>query len=251
MSKEHMEQVLKRIIYVALALGVVFLVYIVRTYVLDQGTFFTIQAYDIKGAESLSHREVISLSGLKTGETLIDKELRNVEKNIARSPYVKSVSVRLQYPSTVQIFLTEYTPIAFIQTNQLKLVDRYGRVLPIPVEKDLNDLPVIIAKNTIEINDGSVISDTLLYGALDLLYTAQNVSVDLSQIISEINLLGKMPQLRLVQGGAELKIARENVVSQLLTFDFFLKKKISTDFLQRVSYVDLRFKNRVVVKKRG
>ena len=99
--------------------------------------------------------------------------------------------------------------------------------------------------------DGEILNTAHINDALTILSIAQNVSVDLARIISEINCSNKIIEIRLIEGGARLYLNKENLLTQLLTFDFYLQKKHSIDFIRKLSYIDLRFNDRVITKKRG
>ena len=251
LSKEQIENGLKKVLYLVLIAGAGFLFNIVRTYVFESDQFFNIKLFDIKGTKSLTDRDVIILSELVIGDKLISSEIDRAQQNISRSAYVKSVSVRQQLPSTVQIFIEEYVPIAYVRGSSLKLVSKNGRILPRPVELDYQNLPILLLSDSKKLVDGTILDDIIIKEALTILNIAQNVSVDLGRIISEINCSEKTIEIRLVEGGARLYVAKENLLSQLLTFDFYLQKKHSIDFIRKLSYIDLRFNDRVITKKRG
>jgi cell division septal protein FtsQ len=251
LSKEQIENGFKKILYLVLIAGAGFLFNVIRTYVFESDQFFNIKLFDINGTKSLTDRDVISLSELVIGDKLINSEIERAEHNISRSAYIKSVNVRPQLPSTVQIFIEEYIPIAYLRGSSLKLISKNGRILPRPIDLDYQNLPIILLSDTYKLIDGEFAENNLLKDALTILNVSQNVSVDLGRIISEIDCSEKKVNIRLIEGGAKLYVDLENLVSQLLTFDFYLQKKHSIDFIRKLSYIDLRFNDRVITKKRG
>ena len=85
LSKEQIENGLKKALYLVLIAGAGFLFNIVRTYVFESDHFFNIKLFDIKGIKSLTDRDVITLSELVMGDKLISTEIEQAQKYIHES----------------------------------------------------------------------------------------------------------------------------------------------------------------------
>jgi cell division protein FtsQ len=80
----------------------------------------------------------------------LDERLRQIES----LPWVEQATVRRALPNTIEVDITERTPIAFLRDgNQMELIDVHGVILPRPLKGDFH-FPVITGmSSTMPIED--------------------------------------------------------------------------------------------------
>lgn len=241
-----------RIIAIATAVGsAAFILNTLRTYVLNSDQFFYLQQFEIHGTRYLTHRDVVALSGLSLGDQLFESSMSEVETQIRRSPYVKYVRVERRLPSTLLVMIREEEPIAFLNDGILKIISADGRILPRAIDFDYPDVPVIHLTGENAYSEGDFVHETGVRQALEFLRTCRRVSVDLFDLISEIDTTSEALDVRLIQGGAQLRFNQTDLGTQLLNFSYYLDRKNDHSFLRSVEYIDIRFQDRIIVKDRN
>ena len=80
--------------------------------------FFTVSKINVYGAGKLSAEEIIELSGIEYGDSLILINKPKIEKNIVgKNIYIEGVSVRRLFPDTVELTVTDKTVAAAFDAN--------------------------------------------------------------------------------------------------------------------------------------
>jgi cell division protein FtsQ len=84
----------------------------------------------VKGAPVLARAEVIAVAGLKDSPPLIDLDAAVIAARVERLPWVAKAAVRISWPSSVSIRLTERTPVADVKDgSRYAVCDPTGRVI--------------------------------------------------------------------------------------------------------------------------
>lgn len=86
---------------------------------------------------------VIVLSGIRKTDKLFTVNLERIQQNILAFPWVRAVSVRREFPATIQIHVTERKPLAQLLAGGRYLIDENGVVFKKWEPGDPSDLPVI------------------------------------------------------------------------------------------------------------
>ena len=80
--------------------------------------FFTVSEIKVYGAGKLSAEEIIELSGIECGDSLVLINRKKIEKNLTEnSAYIEGVSVRRLFPDTVELVVSDKTVFAAFETN--------------------------------------------------------------------------------------------------------------------------------------
>ena len=93
--------------------------------------FFKVETTPVIGSVRYSPEEVLEASGIQVGDNLFLMNKFNAAESItAKLPYVESVQIRRQIPSTLQIYVTECTaPAAVKQGNTVWLISGAGKIV--------------------------------------------------------------------------------------------------------------------------
>lgn len=93
--------------------------------------FFRVNEIDAEGGVRYTKEEIIAASGIKTGENLVLLNKNKIAREILGTlPYVDEVAIRRQLPDTVELSVSECTPVASIQSEgDWWLMDVNGKLL--------------------------------------------------------------------------------------------------------------------------
>ena len=91
---------------------------------------FRLHHLTVSGNSHESEAVIANTAGLSGSPALIDVSAGSIEHQLAQLPWVKTVSVSVQWPSTVKLRITERAPAASVDTaSGWLVVDGTGRVL--------------------------------------------------------------------------------------------------------------------------
>ncbi len=172
--------------------------------------------------------------------------LRKIETLIDRHPYVFESTASFNRPSELEIEVTERKPVAYFITRggNLKIIDKLGQLLSF---RKINDgfLPVISGQHLSKSKVKPAIDN-----ALKLINSLKGVSPKfLYNIVSEI-IIGQNGSIALKLNDSKGKFiigSVNNIENKLYKLEIFLKKRFYKGVAQNFNYVDLRWKNQVVV----
>ncbi len=93
--------------------------------------FFRVATIEVTGAEKYSVDQILSVSGIKTGDNLFFIDIKKVERTIRSNlPFLNSVVVEKTMPDTIKITVSESRPLAVVQYDgEWWVVDQSARVL--------------------------------------------------------------------------------------------------------------------------
>jgi cell division septal protein FtsQ len=160
-----------------------------------------------------------------------------VEARLRSNPWIKDVSLRKQMPDTLMIKIKEAAPKALLyQNSSTFLVEEEGNMLEEVMNEGTAFLPVI-RSDSAEKNKKEIKEAIQLIDALD------KKGVLSSRESVEIRLNSYGPDM--VVDGAVIKVGYGNYMEKLARWEE-LEPEVSK--LGPTSYIDLRFRDRVIVK---
>jgi cell division protein FtsQ len=175
----------------AIAAAIVLAVGVTRSPVLD------VDRVQVSGATHTSADTIRTATGIKKHEPMTDVDLAKARAGVLALPWVKTVSIKRNWPASVSVVVTERTAIAVIAAGPagFALVDGDGRVLelspaPTPGYVMLANLPVPGAPGT-----------TIDASAGDVLAVARVLPPTLREKVSTVVAEPDGVALRLVAGG--------------------------------------------------
>ena len=210
-----------------------------------------IRSISVAGNVRLSAGEVHALADGIRGTSILTADLAAYRRRLLESPWVADVALRRVLPSTIEVFVSERTPIGLCRIkNQLFLVDRTGVVIDeYGPEYSTFDLPII---------DGLVRAPTSGQPALDerradlaarvLDGIAQRA--DIYRRVSQVDVNDLHDAVVLIDGdGALLHLGEDRFLERLQSYldvASALRERV-----QDIDYVDLRFDDRLYVRPVG
>jgi len=192
---------------------------------------------EVAGNYHLSKADVMKSLNINRETSLLTLELNIIEARLRSNPWIKEVSLRKQMPDTLMIRIKEAEPKALLYLNgSAFLIEEEGNMLEEVMNEGAAFLPVI-RSDSAEKNKKGLQEALLLVDALNkkgILSSRESV---------EIRLNSYGPDM--VVDGTVIKVGYGNYEEKLARWEE-LEPEVSK--LGQTSYIDLRFRDRVIVK---
>jgi cell division septal protein FtsQ len=206
----------------------------------------------IAGNKLIPDKQILHLCGFKNREERkkLKIDIQKLAKNIMSLDYVKGVSITKRLPRILNITIEERKPVAFIYGRGLNLIDTHGFLLPVPDYVKSWDLPLISGiKNLGELGDSTI--SNKVYIALELISYLEQENPLLAGMVSEINLApDKYIELFLIKGGTRVRINDMSFYKEIYALKNFIIKYVNIAELSHIEYIDLRFRDQLIIKQK-
>lgn len=109
-------------------------------------SFLRVQQVEVKSTLAhLSELDLVRLSQVQKGDSLLTLSLSTVRERILRYPWIREVQLSKRFPGRLQIWAEERMPVALLEfeNKELYLVSREGKVFKSLEKGDPKDLPMI------------------------------------------------------------------------------------------------------------
>lgn len=210
---------------------------------------FYCQQIVVRGNALLSRETIMQRVTLKPRTSIFGYDIRALAETVRRSPYVKSCVVKRRLPSTLVVQVAERVPIAYLSLKELYLVDQDRILLPRPADGVAFDVPVITGISLPQAAPGAAVPAAQLSAAFDFIRALTGYQPHLLDNVSEIEVasggtvtvLTTKPavRIRLGAGFDEEKLMKWNLLDRYEGADF-----------SDLEYVDLRYKDQIIIKRR-
>ena len=155
--------------------------------------FFKIETIRVNGNSRYTQEEVLSASGITAGDNMFFlNKFRAAETITAALPYVETVQIRRQIPTTLQINVTEcMSPAAIKQDGKVWLISGGGKIIDCLSVSAWEKYPQI---------DGIELLDPTLGQAIVATSEAGSVDVPLCALLQQLetkNMLGDVQAIHL------------------------------------------------------
>lgn len=210
---------------------------------------FLLSSFEVRGNRILTHDEVLALSGITIGSSLLDVNVSELEACVAASPRVERAQAVRALPGRVLVTLDERVPEALIEAGPGPALEITGdgRVLPPAAMSGAVDLPVITGAVG-RVEPGMTEVPVEIREALRLLRLARHVSESLWMDISEVRIApGSGLVIYTVADGAEIRVGSGALEPNDLRRLWHVLRDVRGRG-RRVEAIDLRFKDQVIVK---
>jgi cell division protein FtsQ len=204
----------------------------------------------VHGNERLSKGEVLGmLNGLR-GESLFMTDLDVWRRRLMASPWVRDAALRRSLPSTVDVAISERTPVGISRVGDAMylvdergiLIDQYG-----PPYADL-DLPIIDGLATPS-SDGTA-ADTARAELAARIITSIRMKPDLARKLSQVDVTDLHNASVILNGDPAVIYLGDDQFAQRLQQYVDLAAALR-ERVPGIDYVDLRFDDRIYVRPAG
>ena len=210
-------------------------------------SFCNIENVIIKGNDYLSEDRIFYKSGIQLGENIFRLDLIKAKDSLMQEPWIKEVEVKRVIPNKIIISIKERKPAAIVYTREEYFSStKEGIILTkIDRQEEKFDLPLILGLELGEIKIGKSIDRPEFRTALDSVNSAEVIlpkKFCRVEILSpdDFMICNKDDTLKVRVNGPEGVLNKENLLREAL-------EKIEREKLL-VEYIDIRFKDSLVIK---
>ena len=191
-----------------------------------------ISVYDINGNSEISDIEVVSLLAPDHGTSILGYDVEAARNILKSSPWIADASVSKVYPNKLSIRIEERTPFALWQNEHgLQLIDRQGLILTGFDGRAIN-LPLVVGKG----------AEKTAANVLTQLQRVPELAANTKALIRVGDRRWDIETL----DGTTIMLPETGLAGELARF---AKIERETELFNRdISRVDLRFKDRIIVK---
>lgn len=202
--------------------------------------FFQMKHIKVVGNTLLPEQDVVTTSGLTTGINLFECDLSAATKRLEEQPMIERALLIREPPETVVISMVERQPVAMINApKELLGLDAKGVVFPLP--SVAVDMPIV---SGVHRDSTQVLAQVATFIA-----TLKNKTPEFWREVSEICATGpKTVTVYLVGDGLPLRMKFEHPEQQVRNFSAYTAATSGATI--DLAYVDLRFRDQVVVGRR-
>ena len=213
---------------------------------ITQSPHFNVNEINFVGYKRLSNEELSSWIGTIIGKNIFKLELDGISKRLVEHPWIQSASARRILPQGIYVEIQERTPFAKIQMERVYVMDNYGVLLGLDL-RGANKLPTITGIKIKNLKIGSIVADEEIIRGLKMMHSLNQLSMFEKNPIDNVHISSRY-RITFSTNAQDVKvhirpeIAQESFKNLVLALGAIEKNK------KDLSYIDLSFKNRVVVK---
>ena len=215
---------------------------------ITQSPRFNVNEMNLVGQKRLSSEELKSWIGPIIGKNIFQLELDKISQRLVEHAWGQSASARRIFPQGIYVEIKERTPFAKVQLGQVYVMDNYGVLLGTEVG-DANKLPTITGIKAQNFKLGSNVANEEIIRGLKMMHSLNQLSMFENNQIDNVHISSRSRiTFSTHNQDTEIhmrpEIAAESFQNLVLALDVIEKNE------QDLSYIDLSFKNRVIVKHR-
>ena len=212
---------------------------------------FSVRKVFVSGTHLLSSEEVMAVARVDTAGSIWDTDIEIIEERIRALPPVRDVSVSRMFPSNIHIEVEERRPVALLAGNGLWGIDREGVLLPRFRPEVGLDFPIITGFRVKDQVVGQPIRDANILQVARFLADLQTQVPVVYNLLSEIT-VSELFGIRaiLVEQNTPVYFGKKNLIKRSKKLQAAWEYLASERKLARVLYLDLRYDDQVIVKKR-
>ena len=212
-----------------------------------------VKTINLFGQRTMSPDRVQSITDAYLGKSLQEINLKNVQDAFLEYPLIRSAKATRHYPHTLDVYLYDILPVAYISTGSIMTLDDKATLLPLPDNGMLYNLPIITGIET-DLKTAPVrelIPDEtvqMLVSFLKILREEhQNIYLDISEVSYDrrgIKLISATNGTTIYLGNEDEALVNSAILSEFISSDS------DSGIISTYQYIDLRFDQQVIVKER-
>lgn len=211
-----------------------------------------VQSIVIEGTKAIRSEEVMALASLTfadTTESASQKRLANIRMSILKHPYIKDAIVESNGIRGIKIHVIERIPYIAFQSGMgnIDYVDSSGVILPYKIFSHVSDVPIIHG-----IYDGKRINKKVLKDVSLIIESAKRKDIGLQELLSEIDIQYPNKEYTFITTDGETAIkfgTPDNIDRKLEKLRLYMLHASTKQGHPR--YVDIRWKNQIVIGKQA
>ncbi len=233
---------LTKIILLIVCFYVVFLSYRFVTH----SPYFNVDEVAMVGNKRIPNEALNTWVGPIVGGNIFQLNLDEISQKLTEHPWVKSASARRVFPQAIHIELKERTPFAKIQLERMYVMDNYGVLLGTRFDSP-NKLPTITGIKMKNTKLGANVVDEEIIDGLKMMHSLNQLSMFEKNKIESMHISSRSRMIFSTHNQdtkihIRPEIAQERFKNLVLALDAMQKNG------QDLSYIDLSFKNKIILK---
>ena len=217
----------------------------------QENELFKVRKINIETSGVVVTRDMVAgWAGLNKCSNIFETSIREQRERIMKAPRVKKVEISRRLPGTLDLNVTERSPIARIEKKGAFLsVDLDGIVMD---NRNVSHLPIIVGHGISDLTPGADLNETLIMNALEVLLVCETRPVGRDIRISQLDIREK-DEIRLKLADGELiRLAWAGMRDRSPASRAGLEKKLeqtvrcigdSTSRGKRIARLDMRFEH--------
>jgi len=113
-----------------------------------ESRYFSVREIQVRGGEQVSGNEIVTIAGLSKGMNIWKIDPADIERKIAKHPWVRRVLVHREFPRRITIDVEERTPRAIVAIRKLYYVDADAIVFKEVQAGDKMNYPMLTGLST-------------------------------------------------------------------------------------------------------
>jgi cell division septal protein FtsQ len=213
----------------------------------------TVKAIELYGQRTMSPERVARITDDFWGQSLSDLNMDQVQQNFLDYPLIRSAKACRRYPHTLEIYLYDVLPVAYIALNEIMTLDARATLLPLPDNGMLYKLPIVTGiRPTVEKPEaGGQFPDETVKMLINFLTHLrrdyQNIYLDISEISYDrrgIILISATHGTTIYLGNEDEALLHTRILEK------FISEESDSGIITPYQYIDLRFARQIIVKER-
>lgn len=214
---------------------------------------FNLTSTTVRGNFILSREEVRALANVPLAQSLNQITSEEIQRRLEDHPYVKGARVSRRFPKSITIDMLERQPVAYINLPSFLVVDEDGFVMPLRHGDMEFPVPTLTGFNNAAelypIGEKCLSRKTL--EAVDYLVGVKKMFPQLFEDISELTVdKSDAYVMVLSEQPTRIHFGPSDILGQLSLLKEFNDTLSGVKSLHSYRYVDLRYKNQIVVRER-
>lgn len=194
----------------------------------------------------LEGKEAFDYCALSPNGSILEVDLEALRDRILFVHHgLKAVLVKKEYPDTIKVFVSERTALAQVEDEGIFIVDEDGFVLRRLQENMDPKLPVIHGISSSGLKEGNFSKAKALKKAVEIIKLAEETGIKDKYGLEKIDVSNVDNASFYFQKGIEVKMGKGDFRDKVKR----LKARLSDLDLNRIRYIDLRFKDLIVGPK--
>ncbi|MCF7825524.1 MAG: FtsQ-type POTRA domain-containing protein [Candidatus Marinimicrobia bacterium] len=212
-----------------------------------------VTAINLYGQRTMSPERVKSLTEGYLGKPLTKLELNKIQESFLEYPLIRSAKATRNYPHSLDIYLYDVLPVAYISIHDIMTLDEKGILLPLPDKGMLYNLPIITGINVdvLASDVGQIIPDETVQMLVNFLKQIRKEHQSIYLDISEISYDRRGIKLISATHGTTVFLGNEDdAILNSLILEKFISEESDSGIISPYQYIDLRFDRQIIVKER-
>lgn len=217
-----------------------------------RGHVLRVERIVVQGNERLSNGEVLAILNGLAGESLLWTDLAAWRRRLLSSPWVSEAALRRSIPSTIEVVVSERTPIGIGRINSdLYLIDDRGTVIDQygPQYADL-DLPIIDGLAAAPSDGAGEMADLPRARLAARVIAAVKAKPAIARRLSQVDVADVHNASVILSGDPAVLALGDDQFLQRLQAYLDVSPALH-DRVADIDYVDLRFDERIYVRPAG